>query len=120
MRFNRRVLTVAAAVGALAAGGVGIASAVGGGGEEQVTGPDADRAEQAALDAVGGGTVSEVEYQEDGGAGVYEVEVKRDDGSEVEVHIDAEFHSVGTAADDDTGADDDGPGDDDGDEREGG
>jgi Peptidase propeptide and YPEB domain len=108
MKFNRRVLTVAAAIGALAAGGVGIASAVGGGeGEEQVTGPDADRAERAALDAVGGGSVTEIEYQESGGAGVYEVEVKRDDGSQVEVHLDADFSSVGTAADDD------GPGDDD-------
>jgi hypothetical protein len=105
MNINRKVLAVAAAVAVLAAGGVGIAYAVGGGdSEEQVTGPSAEKAEAAALDAVGGGTVLEAEYQEAGGAGVYEVEVERPDGSQVEVHIDDQFQPVGTAADDDSGA----------------
>jgi hypothetical protein len=104
MNLNRKVLALGAAIVVVAAGGVGIAYAVGGDSEEQVTGPDADKAKSAALDAVGGGTVTEIERQEAGGAGVYEVEVERADGSEVEVHIDDRFKPVGTEADDDTGA----------------
>jgi hypothetical protein len=108
MNINRKWVAIGAAIAVLAAGGAGIAYAVGGGdSEEQVTGPDADRAQSAALEAVGGGTVTEVEYQESGSAGVYEVEVQRDDGSQVEVHIDGSFDSVGTAADDDSGAGED-------------
>jgi len=107
MNVNRKVLAIVAAIVVVAAGGVGIAYAVGGDSEEQVTGPDADKAKSTALDAVGGGTVTEIERQEAGGAGVYEVEVERADGSEVEVHIDDRFQSVGTAADDDTGSGED-------------
>ena len=108
MNVNRRWVAIGAAIAVLAAGGAGIAYAVGGGeSEESVSGPDAERAKSAALDAVGGGTVSEVEYQESGDAGVYEVEVTRPDGSQVEVHIDGSFDSVGTAADDDSGAGED-------------
>jgi hypothetical protein len=57
-RINRRTVAIAATIGALAAGGAGIAYAVSGDDEEQVTGPDASRAEAAALEAVGGGTVT--------------------------------------------------------------
>lgn len=107
MNVNRRVIVIAAAAAALAAGGVGIAYAVGGGSEEQVPpGPDAEKAQAAALDQVGGGIVTEIEYQEDGGAGLYEVEVQRADGSQVEVHVSGAYESVGTAADDDSGAED--------------
>jgi hypothetical protein len=105
MNINRKVLAIGAAIAVLAAGGVGIAYAVGGGdSEERVTGPDAQKAEAAALDAAGGGTVLESEYQEAGSAGFYEVEVQRPDGSQVEVHLDSQFQPVGTAADDDTGS----------------
>jgi hypothetical protein len=103
MRLNRTIVAVAAAVGVLAAGGAGIAYAVGGDSEEQVTGPAADRAGAAAVRAAGGGTVLEVERQDGDGGGAYEVEVRRADGSEVEVHLDASFEPVGTAADDDAG-----------------
>jgi Peptidase propeptide and YPEB domain len=105
MRINRKLVAIAAAVVALAAGGVGIAYAVGGGeSEEPITGPSADKAEAAALDAAGGGTVLEAEHQEAGGSGVYEVEVQRPDGSVVEVLVDDQFQSVGTEADDDSGS----------------
>lgn len=105
MNISRRAVAIAAAVLVVAAGGVGIAYAVGGGdSEEQVTGPSADKAKAAALDAVGGGTVLEAEYQEAGSAGFYEVEVQRPDGSQVEVHIDSDFKPVGTAADNDSGS----------------
>ena len=88
----------------LAAGGAGIAQAVGGGSEEQVTGAAAEQAKAAALEAAGGGTVTEIEGQDGDGAGVYEVEVRRDDGTQVEIHLDAQFQPVGTVADDDTGS----------------
>jgi hypothetical protein len=114
MNVNRRVLAIAAAIAVVAAGGVGIAYAVGGDSDEQVTGPDAEKAKAAALEAVGGGTVTEAEYQEAGSDGVYEVEVQRPDGSEVEVHIGADFNPVGTAPDDDAGGEDEGSGEDEG------
>ena len=95
------------------AAGAGIARAVSGS-EEPVTGPAAERAAEAALEAVGGGAALGVERQDDDGAGIYEVEVRRDDGSEVEIHVDAQFQQVGMAANDDDerensseGADDD-------------
>lgn len=106
MKINRKVLIIGIAVLALAAGGIGIAQAVGGESEEQVTGPNAEQAKAAALDQVGGGTVLEVEKQDGDGAGVYEVEVQREDGSQVEVHVSGQFDAVGTAADDDSGGED--------------
>jgi hypothetical protein len=121
MNINRKVLAIGAAIVALAAGGVGIAYAVGGGdSDEQVTGPEADQAKAAALDAVGGGTVTSVERSDDGN-GAFEVEVKRDDGSQVEVAVSAQDETLGTEADDDSGsetedegaAEDEGAGDDD-------
>ena len=104
MKLNRRIIVIGAAVAVLAAGGAGIAQAVGGGSEEQITGPAAEQAKAAALKEAGGGTVTEIEGQDGDGAGVYEVEVRRDDGSQVEIHLDAQFQPVGTAADDDTGS----------------
>jgi hypothetical protein len=114
MRINRKSVAIAAAIAALGAGGVGVASAIGGD-DESVTGPDAEKAKSAAVQAVGGGSVTEVEHQDGDGGGVYEVEVKRADGSQVEVDLDGAFHPVGTAGDDDSGSgsDDDGAGDDD-------
>ena len=115
MKRNRRLTLIAgalAATTALAIGGPGIARAVGGGSEAPVNGPAAERAKAAALDTAGGGTVLEVERQDDDGAGVYEVEVRRADGSTVEIHLDAQFLQVGSAPDDDSGAGDDGGSDD--------
>ena len=101
MKLNRRIIAIGvAAVALLAAGGAGIAQAVGGS-EEQVTGPEAEKAKAAALKAVGGGTVLEVERQDGDGAGAFEVEVRRADGSQVEVHIDARYQPVGRTSDDD-------------------
>jgi hypothetical protein len=58
----------------------------------------------AALEAAGGGTVLEIERQDGDGAGVFEVEVRRSDGSQVEIHLDAGYQPVDTAADDDSGS----------------
>lgn len=51
---------------------------------------DRDQAANAALAAVGQGTVSEVERENEGGA-AYEVEVRLPDGSQVEVQVGADF-----------------------------
>jgi hypothetical protein len=103
MKVDRRLAVIAAAIVAVGAGGVGIAQAVSGS-EEPVTGPDADKAAAAALKAAGGGSVLEIERQDGDGAGFYEVEVRREDGSEVEIHLTAQFEPVGSAADDDSGS----------------
>jgi hypothetical protein len=116
MKVNRKVLATGAAIAVLGAGGVGIAQAVGGDSDEQVTGPSAEKAKRAALEAVGGGTVTSVEREDGDGSGTFEVEVERADGSQVEVAIDDQFQSLGTAQDDDTGSgsdDDSGDGADD-------
>ena len=107
MRRKWRTVVVVAAAAVLAvAAGAGIAQAVSGS-EEPLTGPTADQAAEAALEAAGGGTVIEVERQDDDGAGIYEVEVRREDGSEVEIHLDARFQRVGMATNDDADAHED-------------
>jgi hypothetical protein len=112
--INVRTLVIAAAVAMLLAlGGAGIAYANGGDSEEQVTGPDAQKAKRAAIAAVGGGALTEVERDDGyGTSGVYEVEVTREDGSQVEVHLDGDFNVVGQEADEDGSNDEDGPNDD--------
>jgi uncharacterized membrane protein YkoI len=78
--------------------------------EERLTGRDAQKAKSAAIAAVGGGTITEVERGDgDDGydtSGVYEVEVKRDDGTQVEVHLDGDYAAVGPEADEDGPNDD--------------
>ena len=103
MTRKRWLVALAVAVVALGAAG-GIAYGVGSS-DEEVTGPAADRAAEAALAEAGGGIVLEVERQDGDGAGTYEVEVRRPDGSEVEIHLDERFQPVGSAVNDD------GPGD---------
>ena len=78
--------------------------------EERLTGLDAQKAKSAAIAAVGGGTLTEVERDDGddgyGTSGVYEVEVTRDDGSQVEVHLDGDYNVVGQEADEDGPNDD--------------
>ena len=115
--INLRTLVIAAAVAMLVAlGAAGIAYANGGDSEEQLTGSDAQKAKGAAIEAVGGGTVTEVERDDGddgyGTSGGYEVEVTRDDGSQLEVHLDGDYNVVGQEADEDAPNDEDGPNDD--------
>jgi uncharacterized membrane protein YkoI len=111
--INAKTLVIAAAVAMLVAlGGAGIAYANGTDSEEQVTGPEADKAKSAAMAAVGGGTLTEVERDDGDGTGVYEVEVTRDDGSQLEVHLDGDYNVVGQEADEDGPNDKDGSNDD--------
>ena len=97
----------AAAVVAIGAGSfLGIAAATGGD-DQPLQGDARDRAVAAALASTGGGTVTETETGDDGAA--YGVEVRKADGSQVEVQLDADFHVIGSAVDDDGsgGRDDD-------------
>ena len=105
---------ISAAVVAMlvALGGAGIAYANGGDSEEQLTGPEAEKAKSAAIAAVGGGTVTEVERDDGNGTGAFEVEVTREDGSQLEVHLDGDYNVVGQQADEDGPNDNDGPNDD--------
>jgi hypothetical protein len=112
--INVRTLVIVAAVVAMlvALGAAGIAYANGGDSEEQLTGPDAQKAKSAAIAAVGGGTVTEVERDDGMGAGGFEVEVTRNDGSQLEVHLDGGYNVVGQKPDEDGPNDNDGSNDD--------
>jgi uncharacterized membrane protein YkoI len=112
--INLRTLVIAAGVVAMlvALGGAGIAYANGGDSEEQLTGPEAEKAKSAAIGAVGGGTVTEVERDDGNGTGTFEVEVTREDGSQLEVHLDGDYNVVGQEADEDGPNDNDGPNED--------
>jgi uncharacterized membrane protein YkoI len=96
-------------IAALAVGGVAIAGAAGGddddGAEQAITGAALDRASAAALDHTGGGRVSETETGDE--ESYYEVEVTREDGSQVDVQLDRDFQVVGSEGDDD-GSEDEG------------
>jgi uncharacterized membrane protein YkoI len=89
MKLTRRYMIVGGAVVALAAGGLGAATALGGGddGDQQATGPDADRAREAALALFPGGRANAVERDSEDGA-TWEVEVTRADGRTVDVRLD--------------------------------
>jgi hypothetical protein len=100
MTRRRKLLIGGAVVLALGAGGVGLAQAVGDS-EEQVTGPDADRAKAAAVKLVGGGKAVGVE-RDDGSGAAWEVEVEKD-GSEVEVRLTSDLKKVGVGGDDQGG-----------------
>jgi uncharacterized membrane protein YkoI len=76
-----------------------------------ISAADYDRAAQAALDAVGGGKVLDVDRENEGGA-TWEVEILKSDGTEADVLLDAQFRvlNVGSERDDDRGGSDDGDG----------
>lgn len=65
-----------------------------------ITGEALERASQAAIEHVGGGTVTDTEVGDEEGA--YEVEITRADGSQVDVHLDENFGVLGTEADDES------------------
>jgi uncharacterized membrane protein YkoI len=95
------MLIALVAIAALAVGGAAIAGATGGGdddgSERAISGPALDRAGQAALQATGGGKVTETEAGDE--ESYYEVEVTRADGSEVDVQLDRDFQVVSESAD---------------------
>ncbi len=100
---NRTKLWIAGATAlALAAGGGGLAVASGSGddtadSEAPITGNSLDQASTAALEHVGGGTVSDTETGDE--ESYYEVEVTREDGSQVDVQLDRDFQVVSQESD---------------------
>ncbi len=100
MTIKRRALIAGAAALALAAGGVGVANAVGGDDDaaEQATGSGAEKAKAAALQLVRGGTANGVERDGEKGA-TWEVEVRKPDGSVVDVRLDASYEKVAIDSD---------------------
>ncbi len=90
----RKRLVVGAAV-LLVAGGAGVttAMATGDDGDVTITGLNAERATEAALDATGGGTANAVERDNENG-GTWEVEVTKPNGSTVDVRLDENFAVV--------------------------
>jgi uncharacterized membrane protein YkoI len=93
---KRLTLIVAgvAAVAAFALGGAAIAGATQGDeGEQTLTGAAAERAKAAALKETGGGSVTELERDPEGGR-TYEVEVKKPNGATVDIDLDSAFKVV--------------------------
>jgi hypothetical protein len=93
--MKKRTAAAAAGLGvvvALGAGGVAVAAG-GDDGDANVTGPQADQATSAALDATHGGHANSVERDSENGA-TWEVEVTRTDGSTVDVRLDEGYDVV--------------------------
>jgi uncharacterized membrane protein YkoI len=104
--MKKRILIAALAIAALGAGGTAIAGAAGGGDDgdghdKAITGSALDRASAAALQATGGGKVTETEVGDE--ESYYEVEVTRADGSQVDVQLDRGFNLVGQKVDHEDG-----------------
>ena len=102
MKRHTKILVVAGTALALGAGGAGVAAATGGGddSEKAITGSALDRASAAALQATGGGQVTDTEIGDE--ESYYEVEVTRDDGSQTDVQLDRQFNVVGQSADEES------------------
>ena len=99
-RRTKRIVVAGAVVAGLAAGGVGVAVAGGAGGRDTdtpITGPDRQRASDAALQHMGGGRVTGTEVGDE--ESYYEVEVTSADGSQTDVQLDRNFNVVGQKTD---------------------
>jgi hypothetical protein len=97
MRVRTRIGIGVAGATVLAGVGVGVFVAVADDGE--ITGPAADQARVAAVQAVPG-KAGKVEKETNEGAAYYGVLVTKSDGTQVEVHLDQGFHFLGTEAPD--------------------
>lgn len=110
--ITRKVVVIAAVVGALGAVGGGAAIAARGdddASERAITGAALEQATAAALAHTHEGRVTATEVGDE--ESYYEVEVTLDDGSQVDVHLDRSFNVVDESADhegdDGSGNDDD-------------
>jgi hypothetical protein len=109
---RRRTTLIFAGVAVITAGTVGGAAALAGDDDDARDRPIPasvlGQAEQAALDELGAGTVTETEVDDE--ESKYEVEVTLPDGTQVDVQLDEDFHVVGTEhenTDDESGKADD-------------
>jgi hypothetical protein len=93
MHLSRKAMIVGGSVLALAAGGAGTAIATSNDGEGGASGPQADRAQAAALEITHGGHANSVERDSENGA-TWEVEVQKQDGGTVDVRLDQNYQLV--------------------------
>ena len=102
MQRTTKIITGAAVVVLVAAAGASVAAAANGdpaeGPDSSITGEALQRAEDAALAAVGGGRVTGTEAGDEESR--YEVEVTLPDGRQVDVQLDERFTVVGSPEDD--------------------
>ena len=106
MKRRTKLIAVGAGALALAAGGAGVAIATGGGDDSEapITGAALEQASDAALEATGGGAVTETEVGDE--ESYYEVEVTLEGGGQVDVQLDKTFNVVGSAGDRDGSGED--------------
>jgi hypothetical protein len=108
MRKRLALIAGGAVTAAVIAIGAGVAVAAGGGDDGgSVTGPQADQAIAAALDATGGGRANAVERDSEDGA-TWEVEVTKPDGKTVDVRLDGNYKVVVIEGDSEANDTDDG------------
>lgn len=103
---NRTKIYSGLAVALMVAAGAGIAGAADSGGSTSSApagGTDVGRAAEAARTHVGGGQVTDVEVEDDGGPERYDVEVVTDDGREHEVSLDAGYQVLHAEVDEEDG-----------------
>lgn len=102
MQKKTKIITAVAGVVVLLGAGTGIAYAATDGfeGSDRLTGADLERASDAALEEIGGGTVTSAERDDDGAPG-YELELRGEDGLEYDVRLDDAFAVLSVDADDD-------------------
>ena len=103
---RKRITLIIGGAAVVTAGTVGGAAALAGDDDAQdrpIPASELERAEQAALDETGGGTVTATEVDDE--ESEYEVEVTLDDGTQVDVQLDENFQVVGSEGESD--ADDD-------------
>ena len=104
--MGKRITLILVLVGlaaAFAAGAIAFATVDSEGG---ATGPQADRAIEAALRATGGGTANEVELDSENGV-TWEVEVTKPNGVTVDVRLDENYDVVVIEGDKEKPDDDD-------------
>ena len=95
LRGKRKIWTIAGVVltVAIIAGSAGAVVATGGDDSQPITGTALEKASAAALQAAGGGRVTQTEINDE--ESYYQVEVTLDDGSQVDVQLDQQFNVVG-------------------------
>lgn len=96
--MNRRTkigMAIAAGVLALGATGAGIASFADGDGRD-TTGPAADQARAAAVQAIPGARAGKVEADNESGTDSYSVDVTKPDGTQLQVRLDKAYQVLGT------------------------
>ncbi|WP_306209588.1 PepSY domain-containing protein [Actinoplanes sp. RD1] len=97
LRSKRVIIATTATVAALAIGGGAWATAANAD-ADTVTGNDRTRVADAAVQAVGDGTATDVETSDDEGE-AYEVEVRKQDGTEVDVTLDKNLKVISQETD---------------------